>query len=59
MNITFSCLCDSNSDRPEGDKVCNRSRDVRVMRVQPPKLQACVFVQPLKPVPEEYKMQML
>lgn len=32
MNITFSCLHDSNSDRPEGDKVFNRSRDMRVMR---------------------------
>lgn len=31
VNITFSCLCDSNSDRPEGNKVFNRSRDMRVM----------------------------
>lgn len=32
VNITFSCLRDSNSDRPKGNKVFNRSRDMGVMR---------------------------
>lgn len=59
VNITLSCLCDSNSDRPKGNEVFNRNRDMRVMRAGTSKRQACVFVQPLKPVPEEYEMQML
>lgn len=32
MNITFPRLCDSNSDRPEGNKVFNRSKDMSVIR---------------------------
>lgn len=47
VNITFSAF-DSNSERPEGNKVFNRIRDMRVMRardLKTPGLYFCAAIQ--------------